>query len=51
MNWGSDMYYEEKVIKGVLHFRTRPKGSWRILKKDLPALIGNLVLSMEKDYE
>ena len=23
------MYYEEKVIKGVLHFRTSPNGSWR----------------------
>lgn len=22
------MYYEEKVIKGVLHFRTSPHGFW-----------------------
>lgn len=25
----SKMYYEEKVIKGVLHFRTNPKGEWQ----------------------
>ena len=23
------MYYEEKIIKGVLMYRTKPEGSWR----------------------
>ena len=23
------MYYEERVINGVLHFRTQPNGEWR----------------------
>jgi hypothetical protein len=26
------MYYEEKVIRGVVFFRTSPHGEWRIKK-------------------
>jgi len=40
------MYYEEKVIDGVLHFRTRPDGDFKPLTdKELT----NRLVSAEKD--
>jgi hypothetical protein len=39
------MYYEEKIIRGVLMFRNTPKGNWIMSKKALPTAIGNILLN------
>ena len=39
------MYYEEKIINGVLMFRVGENGPWTALKRDLPTVIGNIILN------
>lgn len=39
------MNYEEKLIDGVLMFRTSSKGKWMFMKKDLSTVIGNIILN------
>lgn len=49
------MYYEEKIIDGVLHFKTLPNGSWR--QMSLVALTHRVqilegrIKSLENDVE
>ena len=28
------MYYEEKIINGILHYRLTPDGLWKLLKTE-----------------
>jgi hypothetical protein len=44
-NGDKKMYYEEKIIRGVLMFRNTPKGNWIMSKKALPTAIGNILLN------
>jgi hypothetical protein len=39
------MYYDEKIINGIYYWRNTPDGKWKMKAKDLPTLIGNIVLS------
>jgi len=39
------MYYEEKEIHGVWMWRNTPDGKWHVRKKDLPTVIGNIILN------
>lgn len=38
------MYYQEKKINGVWMFKTTQNGAWKMLKSDLPTVIGNIIL-------
>ena len=40
------MFYEERTIRGVKMYRTSPRGNWRVLSKDLNAVIGAVVLGL-----
>lgn len=41
------MYYEEKIINGVKMWRNKPRGKWMFFRKDLPTVVGSIVLNME----
>ena len=42
------MWYEEKVINGVLHIRTIPRGRWRLMK---PVAMTDMILDLRKKVE
>jgi hypothetical protein len=42
------MYYEEKVINGILHYRTHPKGKFQ--PKSLESLTMEILRLREKIY-
>lgn len=40
------MYYEEKIINGVLHFRSTPKGPWEAVS---PERLTEMLLDARKE--
>ena len=46
---GEIMYYEEKVIDGIMHFRTSPEGAW--IKMSLEMLTTSYLQTKEQVKE
>jgi hypothetical protein len=43
------MFYEEKIINGVLHYRTSPNGQWQPSKSNKAAAINALMLLSDEE--
>ena len=42
------MYYEEKIIDGIMHYRTNPKGQWKAYTIQE---LSNRYADMNKEFE